>query len=444
MIEVIESPGQVVKHIEKIIKDGSAAFDTKHKTKGGEIRDVQVSSRVLVISGRDFIQSVWRDVTQQKQAEAERRELERKSQITDRLASVGEMASGIAHEINNPLTGVVGFSELLMTKDLPEDIREDVGIICDGSQRVAGIVKRLLTFARQHKPERTYTDINEIIESTLALRKYSLETGNIEVSTSLDAELPWTMADAGQLQQVFMNIIVNAETEMKQAHGRGKLTIKAEQAGNTIRLSFKDDGPGIARENISKVFNPFFTTREVGEGTGLGLSLSHGIITEHKGALYVKSTPGKGATFIIELPIVAEEEEKIETVEETGKPHGGRILVVDDEPTILAFLKRVLGGEGYDVETASSGGEALEMIKNERYGLILCDIKLPGLSGAETYEQIGKVAPSLQKRVMFITGDVIGAGTEAFLKKARSPYVTKPFDIAKLKEEVRRVIISAG
>jgi len=384
---------------------------------------------------------------QHKEAEAERQELEKRVQLTDRLASIGEMASGIAHEINNPLTSVVGFSELLLEKDLPEDLKEDVEIIHDGSKRVTGIIKRLLTFARQHKPVQSRTDINEIIESTLALRSYALETGNIEVSTSLDAELPWTMADTGQLQQVFMNIIVNAETEMRKAHGRGKLIVKTEQIGNTIRISFADDGPGIARENIGKVFDPFFTTKEAGEGTGLGLSLSYGIIAEHKGALYVESEVGKGATFIIELPVVAEEEEKIErvaAVEEAGKAPGGRILVVDDEPTILTFLKKVLGGEGYDVETAGSGEEALKRIGSEEYGLILCDVKLPGLSGIEIYEQIGKVVPSLQKRVIFITGDVISADTREFLKETRVPYVTKPFDIAKLKKEVRRVIVGAG
>jgi len=383
-----------------------------------------------------------RDITERKQVEAEKRELERKVQVTDRLASIGEMASGIAHEINNPLTGVVGFSELLMTKDLPEDLRKDVEVIYTGSKRVAGIVKGLLTFARQHKPERTYTDINEVIESTLTLKKYALETGNIEVSTSLDAELPWIMADAGQLQQVFMNIVINAETEMKQARGRGKLIIKTEQIDNTIRISFKDDGPGITKENIGKVFDPFFTTREVGEGTGLGLSLSHGIISEHKGALYVKSRLGKGATFFIELPIIAEERQLglAEPSDELKGVSGARILVMDDEPTILIFLKKILGGEGYDVETVGSGKEALGMIKNKRYGLILCDIKLPGLSGAEIYEQIGKVAPSLQKRVIFITGDVISADTQAFLKKTKAPYVTKPFDIAKLKKEVSRIL----
>jgi len=382
------------------------------------------------------------DITERKKAEAERRELERKAQIIDRLASVGEMASGIAHEINNPLTGVVGFSEILMAKDLPDDIREEVKIIYDGAKRVADIVKRLLTFARQHKPERTYTDINGIIEGTLTLKKYSLETSNIEVITSLDAELPCTMADAGQLQQVFMNIIVNAETEMKKAHGRGKLTVKTERTGNKIRISFADDGPGIAKENLEKVFDPFFTTREGGEGTGLGLSLSHGIIAEHKGTMYAEGEEGKGATFIIELPIIDEERQLglAEPTDEIKEVSGGRILVVDDEPTILAFLKKVLGGEGYDVETVSSGGEALKRIGSGEYSLILSDIKLPGLSGIELYDEIGKVAPSLQKRVIFITGDVIAADTEEFLNRAKAPYVTKPFDIAGLKKEVSRIL----
>ena len=432
------------KRAERQADCGQLATEYRILDKDGKIRWVHEHA-MLIRDGAGQVKyhhGYVTDITEQKKAEAEKQELERKAQVTSRLASVGEMAAGIAHEINNPLTGVVGFSELLLEKDLPEDLREEVGIICDGSKRVADIVKRLLTFARQHKTERTFTDINEIIESTLALRKYSLETGNIEVNTSLDTELPWTMADAGQLQQVFMNIIVNAETEMRKAHGRGKLTIKTERIDNKIRLSFADDGPGISKENLEKVFDPFFTTREVGEGTGLGLSLSHGIIREHKGTIYAESEVGEGTIFIIELPIIAEERQLglAEPASEIKEVSGARILVVDDEPAILVFLKKVLGGEGYEIETTSSGEEALGMIKNKRYSLILCDIKLPGLSGVELYEQIGKTAPSLQKRVIFITGDVTSADTGEFLKRAKASYVTKPFDIAKLKEEVSRML----
>jgi len=255
---------------------------------------------------------VFRDITERKRAEIEKKELEQKVQLSDRLASIGEMASGIAHEINNPLTGVIGFSQLLMEKDVPEDIREDLEIIHDGSQRVAGIVKGLLTFARQHKSERTYSDINQLVDSTVALRAYALETSNIRAAIVLDPDLPWTMADAGQLQQVFLNIIINAEIEMKKARGKGNLIIKTEKIADTIRISFTDDGPGIARENIDKIFDPFFTTKEVGEGTGLGLSLCHGIIAEHNGRIYAESESGKGATFGIELPAVVEEEREEE------------------------------------------------------------------------------------------------------------------------------------
>jgi CheY-like chemotaxis protein len=263
------------------------------------------------------------------------------------------------------------------------------------------------------------------------------------VITLLDNELPWTVADAGQLQQVFLNIIVNAEAEMKKAHGRGRLTIRTEQAGNRIRISFADDGPGIAGENLERIFDPFFTTKEVGEGTGLGLSLAHGIVAEHNGALYAESEEGKGATFFVELPIVMEGEKKIErveAVESAGKAVGGRILVVDDEPAILAFLKKVLGGEGYDVETVGNGREALGMIKEQRYSLIISDVKMPGLSGAELYDELGGIDPALQKRVIFITGDVIGPVTREFLERIRVLYFTKPFDITGLKKEVNRIL----
>ena len=246
---------------------------------------------------------------ERKLMEIEKKEVEQKAQMASRLATVGRLALGIAHEINNPLTGVIGFSQLLMQRDIPMDIKGDVETIHDGAQRAASIISRLLAFARWNKPQRVYADINEIIEATLALRAYEMETGNINVTTQLDPDLPGTMADGGQLQQVFLNVILNAETEMKLAYGRGNLFIKTETIVNTIHISFKDDGPGIAEENLDKIFDPFFTTREVDEGAGLGLSICHGIITEHGGKIYVQSNSGKGATFIVELPLVTESEQ---------------------------------------------------------------------------------------------------------------------------------------
>ncbi|TET41050.1 MAG: PAS domain S-box protein, partial [Dehalococcoidia bacterium] len=342
-----------------------------------------------------YFDGIIEDITERKQAEAERWELEQRAQLASRLSTVGEMASGIAHEINNPLTAVIGFAQLLVRKDIPEDIKEEAKIINDSAQRVASIVKRLLAFARQQKLERVYADINDIIESTLGMRAYAMATSNIQVVTHLDPNLPRTMAAASQMQQVFLNIIVNAETEMKLAHGRGKLLVRTETVDNIIRISFKDDGPGIAKENLGRIFDPFFTTRKVGEGTGLGLSICHAIVVEHNGQLHVKSKLGKGAIFIVELPIIAEEKQlglPEPAPDDSIKIGRAKILVVDDEPATLELLSQILTAEGHEVQTTEKATDALKRIKSERYSLILLDIKLPGMSGVELYQSIEKIA----------------------------------------------------
>ncbi len=388
--------------------------------------------------------AITKDISERKRTEEERKELERKAYVSSRLASIGEMASGIAHEINNPLTAVIGFAQLLMErKDVPDDIRKALETVHSGSVRVADIVRRLLTFARQDRAEREYVKISDIIENTLALRAYAMKTGNIEIRTYLDPDLPRTMAAGGQLQQVFLNIIINAETEMKGAHGKGSLLIKTEVAGETIRVSFEDDGPGITPENMDRLFEPFFTTKEPGEGTGLGLSICHGIITEHGGRLYARSELGQGATFIVELPVVAVERQ-VElaeaAVEEGEKVTGAKILVVDDELGIRNLLSQVLTDEGHSVETLDNATEALERIKGERYNLILVDIKMPGMSGIELYENIKKIARTLGRRMVFITGDVIAPDTRDFLTRTRVPCITKPFDIEQLKKDISRLL----
>jgi len=251
------------------------------------------------------------------------------------------------------------------------------------------------------------------------------------------------MADAGQLQQVFLNIIMNAETEMRIAHGEGKLLIKTEAIDDTIRISFKDNGPGIAKENVERIFDPFFTTKKVSKGTGLGLSICHGIISEHNGQIYAKSKLGQGATFTVELPIIPEEKQ-LElgepAIDESNKIAEAKILVVDDEPSTLQLLSQILTREGHKVQTVDNASDALERINSERYGLILLDIKLPGMSGMELYKSIQKIAQSLARRVVFITGDVLGADTKDFLSKTKAPYITKPFDIEQLKKDINCIL----
>jgi len=387
---------------------------------------------------------ISRDVTERRRAEEERGQLEQKAQFASRLASVGELASGVAHEINNPLTAVIGYAHLLLErKDVPDDIRRDVEVINEGAQRVAGIIKKLLVFARQTRPERTYVDINEIISTTLELRAYSLQGNNVKVVLQFDPDLPMTVADPGQLQQVFLNLIINAETEVKLAHGGGKLAIKTEQVDNNIWVSFKDNGLGIAKENLERIFNPFFTTRKVGQGTGLGLSVCHGIATAHKGRIWAESQLGKGAKFIVELPILTEDKQlelPEPVVQKPGKVTGARILVVDDEEVIRKFVSQMLIDEGHEVEAVDSAEGALGEIKSKEYQVIMLDIKMPGMSGIELYRHFQKESPSLADRVVFITGDVMGPSTMAFLSKTKVPYIIKPFDAKQLKAEINHVL----
>ena len=244
---------------------------------------------------------------ERKQTEERERQLQLQLDLSNRLASLGLMVEGIAHEINNPLTSVIGFTQMLMYEDIPENTREDVKTISDNAQRVADIMKNLTTFARQQKLERTYVNVNDIVRDTLKMRANPLEVSNIMVTTQLDPALPSTMADATLLQQAFLNLVINAETEMKLAHGKGSLLIKTALISNTIQVSFTDNGPGIPEANLVHLFDPFFSTRRIGQGRGLGLSVCYGIIAAHNGQIYAKNQLGEGSIFTVELPVVAEE-----------------------------------------------------------------------------------------------------------------------------------------
>ena len=259
---------------------------------------LQVSTSPIFNETGEILGSVHisRDITQRKRQEEQ-------LIMTDRLASIGKLVSGIAHELNNPLTGVIGFAQLLKEASVPPSIKENLEIISHEAERAANIVGNLLTFAREHEPVRQLRNINNVIEDVLKLRAYGHKVNNIITRKHLARRLPEIMIDYFQMQQVFLNIIINAETAMLEAHRGGKLTISTRLSGNSIRISITDNGPGIAKENINRIFDPFFTTKEVGKGTGLGLSICHGIVSAHSGNICAKSKPGHGAVFIIKLPL---------------------------------------------------------------------------------------------------------------------------------------------
>jgi two-component system NtrC family sensor kinase len=236
------------------------------------------------------------DITEQKRQRG-------RQMMIDRLASIGELVAGTAHELNNPLTSIIGFSQLLMEKDIPDDIRENLKLIYNEAHRTAAVVKNLLTFARKHTYVKEPTQMNNIIEDVLKLLDYELKVNSIEVNKRLAPDLPEIMVDNFQMQQVFLNIIINAEYFMTEAHNRGTLAITTKKQNGNVVISIADDGPGILEENLRRIFDPFFTTKPTGKGTGLGLSICHGVVTEHGGQIYAKSQLGKGAAFFIELPL---------------------------------------------------------------------------------------------------------------------------------------------
>ena len=415
--------------------------DLPLETKDGQIKQVEFVSNAYLVDGEKFIQCNIRDITEHKQFQQQFRD---KAEMSSRLAAIGEMTAGIAHEINNPLTGVIGFSGLLMEKkDLPEDIRQDLKIINEGAVRVKEIVRHMLTFARQSSPMKSSASITELIDNTLEMRSYILKTANIEVVRDYDPNLSWVMVDPGQLQQVFLNLIVNAEYAMKKAHGKGTLTIKTEGLNGYIRISIKDNGMGISRENLAKLFQPFFTTKEVGEGTGLGLSLSHAIIQEHGGSIRVESELDNGATFIIELPIppsLTEPQAVVAAAAATRPVKKASILVIDDEPVIRSLIKTMLSNDDHSVQEANTPDKALEKLGSTTYDVILLDMGMPGMSGMELFNRIAVRWPEMPSRVIFITGDTSAFGIKGYLATHRIPCITKPFDRATLEEKVNEVL----
>jgi PAS domain S-box-containing protein len=282
------------------LEAGKATFEFAHFRKDKSIMPVEIQSQIIEPGGRKLVLGIARDIT-------ERKKMQDSLIITDRLAALGNMAGGFAHELNNPLTSVIGYAQLLLDrKDLPEDVRRDLTGIYEEARRASEVIKDFMAFALKQPQPKQPLGINDLIKDVLKLRQYEQKKTNIKVKTNFDPELPLVTVGPVRIRQVFLDIVTNAEYFMFEAHEGGTLTITTERAGEIVRASFSDDGPGIPPENLGQIFNPFFTTKEVGKGIGLGLSICHGIVTEHGGRIYVDSELDKGSAFVVELPISQE------------------------------------------------------------------------------------------------------------------------------------------
>ncbi|QYM80364.1 response regulator [Horticoccus luteus] len=365
---------------------------------------------------------------------------------SEKLSAVGQFVAGVAHELNNPLTAVIGFSDLLAQMPGDEKTRLYQDRVAKSAHRCHKIVHSLLSFARQHPPERRLVDVRQLVDAVLEIMAYDLRTSNIKVTSEWAADVPALLGDSHQLQQVFINILGNARQAIQGVQDKGQIIVRVFAAGAMVQVEFEDDGPGIRPENLSRIFDPFFTTKPVGKGTGLGLSLSYGIIQEHGGKIYVRSEPGRGACFTVELPVAPQNGARdiaspfVLRTAPAGRDSGHSVLVVDDEEWILELTRELLVDDGHLVETASSGERALEWIARRKFDVVVSDWKMPGLNGVHLYEHLLATNATTAARLIFMTGDVVNETFEAFLKRHGKHHLPKPFSIEEFRAAVARMI----
>jgi signal transduction histidine kinase len=402
---------------------------------------------------------IYRDLTAQ-------RVFQSKLLQTEKLAALGQMVTGVAHELSSPLTSILGYAQrLLLREDLLGKSAEAQKIVQE-AERASSILRQLLYTAREAPPERRPVALNQVVQRAIELQAYGTATEKVTVKLDLDPVLPYVLGDAGQLQQVLMNLVGNARQAIEQQGKPGTILLRTRRTGERfIQMQVIDDGPGIPQSIQARVFDPFFTTKPAGVGTGLGLSIVLGIVREHGGRVQLSTPPEGGACFLIELPALAstplwqEQEASISRARparrvppETSMLGGTlapvrtetdastRILVVEDEPTVARLIADVLEEEGFRVDVLLDGREALELVRRETFDLVICDMKMPGIDGQHFYNSLSRAANPLADHFLFVTGDVIGPHTHEFLARHHLPHVAKPFRVEELTEKVRRML----
>jgi len=386
-----------------------------------------------------------RDITDQKHTEQQ-------LQQAEKLTAMGQLVSGVAHEINNPAAIISGFAQTLLLDEMKPEQRDMLQMIYDEATRIGRITANLLAFARAGGSPRTLVDLNDIVRRTFALRSYHLSTLNIAVTLDLAPEEPKFWADPSELQQMLLNLLINAEQALVAVQTPRAIVVRTAASEEEVRLEVADSGPGIAPEIRAKMFDPFFTTKPEGVGTGLGLSICYGIAREHGGRIWADSQPGRGATFYVALPRDPRREGR--PVPESPAPPPApappspaadtiTVLIVDDETALRNALLRYLGRRGIQGHGVADGADALRALEQREFQVIISDVRMPGMSGREFMERLRRDRPDLMARLIFSTGDTFAPDTAALIKEAALPTVTKPFDFGELERVIRRVAAEA-
>ena len=378
---------------------------------------------------------------QNRSLEATVRERTEQLLQSEKLATMGSLLAGVAHELNNPLAVVMGQAHMLMEVSTDPSILQRAEKINTAAGRCVRVVRNFLALARKRSPERTDVALNQVVRDAIELLAYECRSEGIEVVTELDDDLPPLFADGHQLHQVLVNLLTNAHHAMRKREGTKRITVRtwADARSGQIRLEVADTGPGIPPEIQEKVFEPFFTTKPAGEGTGLGLSLCRNIIGQHSGTLTLTSAPGRGTTFVIELPSSRSVVAAAQPVEFDAAPVAAKtILVVDDETEIAAVMSEMLQRDGHKTQVVANGRAALELLSQRSYDLVISDTKMPELDGVSLYREIERRFPAMRGRVLFVTGDVLDHEKQQFLESTHATVITKPFNLGDVRAAVRR------
>jgi PAS domain S-box-containing protein len=424
---------------------------------------IEAEATALWVGGELRILGLVRDLT-------ERRRLQHELLQAQKMEAIGLLVAGVAHELNNPLASIVAFSQLIRTDpNLPSELQKQADLLIQESNRTRRIVQNLLDFARQRPPERVPTSVPRLIQRVLGLQSYTFGPSRIEAQLEIDDNLPLIALDRAQIQQVLINLTLNAAQAIRTRAERGRITIRAvvgedESGSPVVRVSVADNGPGIPAHLRSRLFVPFFTTKAPGEGTGLGLSVSFGIAAGHGGSLRHEPGPnGLGATFILELPVDPATADAVDdgwAWDETtpmaapADPTAGRegssgaeppatpirVLVLDDDASIRDFLARVLRRDGYEPIVAADGRTALDLVRTEQPAAILCDHRMAGMSGTTFHDAVAEISPELARRFAFMSGDVLNPELREFALARGITLLAKPFDIDSVGRTVAQIL----
>ncbi len=473
-------------------RDGRATFRGTGSRPDGTTFPEEIDVAAVEIAGEPRYVVLVRDLS-------ERERLQQELLQAQKMEAIGQLVSGVAHELNNPLAAIIAFSQLIRSDQrLPDDLRVDADLLVQEADRTRRIVQNLLDFARQRPPERHPTRIGPLVESVLALQAYNIQAARISVDVAIPEDLPAIEIDRGQLQQVLLNLTQNAIQAIAGSGRAGAITVEAMAAPGTdrppaLRIAVSDTGPGVAEEIQSRLFMPFFTTKEPGEGTGLGLSVSFGIVAGHGGSLWFETpATGSGATFTLELPVSAASRNDRPAARRAGAGDGAgpakaapratamgsneatpagpkrgaaasspvvakpqpaaaaptaassaastptrstgtprrRILILDDEPAIRASLAKAMRLGEFEPLVVADGPAAIRACMDQSFDAVLIDHRMPGMAGTEVYDAIVRMRPELIGHFLFMSGDVLNPELLAFANQRGIRLLAKPFDVA--------------